>query len=273
MLELIKHNKIKNTGIIYQILVKRMIQQAIQDKFGCAYKLFNNYFNKGKQLGKQLSIYNILTTKTYKDQKYAKSLLQQSLNQRMKLDDIKLQKQKYFLIKQLKKYYDIKQLFSSKIQNYKLYASIYKVFQSIKKYTYNPVNISESKQELLQYVMRPINQQIIDQDIELFKIQSKEDKQKILQVFVNKYNQKFDELNKKQKQLIRLYSYEFSSNVNVDNFINEQLDKFKQINEKQENQQIKSLVQNVEHIKSIKNIQDKMYALLNIYQLEKNINE
>ncbi len=269
MLKLIKHNKIKNTGIIYQVLVKKMIQQAMHNQFGNAYKIFNKFFNKNKQLGKQLTLYNNLTIKKYNNQSLAKSLLQQTLNQRMKLDDVRLQKQKYLLIKQIKKYYDIKQLFSSTIQNYKLYASTYKVFQSLKKMQYNPANIVESKHMLIQFMIKPLSQQYVDQDVQLFKKQSTQDKQKILQVFVNKYNQKFDFLNQKQKNIIRMYAYQFSNNKSIQNFINQQLDLFKKQNENSNSQQIIKLVQNINSVKSIKNLQDKVYALLNIYQLGK----
>ncbi len=271
MLEKIKHSKIKNTGIIYQVLIKRIIEQSLDGQFGQAYKIFNKFFNKNKQLSKELTLYNALNSKRNINQITAKTLLQQSINQRMKLDDIKIQRQKYLVIKQIKKHYNLKQLFSANVQNYKVYASIYKIFQSLKKMQYNPVQIAESKSDILQYMIRPLQQQIVDQDIEFFKKQSRKDKQRIIQVFVDKYNEKFDGLNQKQKELIKRYSYEFTTTKNIQTFINQQVDKFKQKNKDSQVQQIKQLTESIDSIKSIKNMQDKVYALLNLYQLEKQL--
>ena len=271
MLEKIKHSKIKNTGIIYQVLIKRVVEQALDGQFAQAHKIFNKFFNKGSELSKELSLYNALNSKRYINQITAKTLLQQSINQRMRLDDNRLQRQKYLVIKQIKKHYDLKQLFSANIQNYKVYASIYKVFESLKKMQYNPIQIAESKSDIMQYMIRPLQQKVIDQDIEFFKRQSRSDKQRIIQVFVDKYNEKFDGLNDKQKELIKRYSYEFTTTKNIQNFINQQVDKFKQKNQDSQMQQIRKLTQSVQDIKSIKILQDKVYALLNLYELEKQL--
>ena len=171
MLETIKHNKIKNTGIIYQVLVRKMIQQSLNGQKSKSHQIFQKYFSKDKELSKELSIYNTLIKTRYTNQNQAADLFNEMLQQRMKLDEIKLNKQKYQCIKEIKRHYDLKDLFSIKIDNYKIYANIYKVFESLKKEQYNPISIVQSKYKIIEYMLKPLRQQIIDQDLELFKKQ------------------------------------------------------------------------------------------------------
>ena len=274
MLEKIKHNKIKNTGIIYQILVKKMIDQAINHQKPIAYQIFNKFFNKQKAMGKQLEIYNILTETRYENQQKANILFEESLQQRKKINQSQLQKQKYLCVKQLKNNYDIKNLFNTKIDNYKIYASIYKVFVSLKKQQYNPLNIVQAKYHIIQFMLKPMRQQIIDQDLQLFKKQSKEVKEKALQVFIQKFNQKYSILNTKQKQILKKYAYSMTDTTQLNEYINTQLDSLKElISTKSLNDQMKNkiniIIENIEKIKHLKNIEDKIYTLMNLYQIQK----
>jgi hypothetical protein len=52
MLETIKHNKIKNTGIIYEILIRKIIDESVNNRKPIAYGIFTKYFNKHHQLYK-----------------------------------------------------------------------------------------------------------------------------------------------------------------------------------------------------------------------------
>lgn len=268
MLEKIKHSKIKNTGIIAEILIKKMIEQAVQHKKPIAYNIFNHFFNKRNLMSKQLSIYEILTNQRYQNQAKATDLLEQALKMRMSFDEMKLQKEKYLCIKEMKKHYDIKELFNYKVSNYKVYASIYKVFESLKKEQFNPINIVESKYQIIEYMLKPMRQQVVNQDLEYFRKQSQQIRQQVLKVYCKKFNQKYSTLSEKQKKLLRQYAYSMS-NATVDKYINNQLnrlkDKFKSI----DNKDVEQLVQNIDKIKNIKPIQDKIYSLLNLYEIEK----
>lgn len=269
MLEQIKHNKIKNTGIIYQILVKKMIEQAMNHQKPIAYNIFNNYFSKNKVLGKELGIYNIITNNRYQNQNKAKSLFEQALNLRMSLDDIKLDKEKFFCIKQIKKHYNLKDLFSQKVDNYKVYASIYKVFESLRHKQYNPVNIVESKYKIIQYMMKPIRQMVVDQDMQQFKNQTENNRQKTLQIFVQKFNQKYSVLNQKQKTLLQKYIYSMANSEAINKYMDDQLSSIKNNLSKYNSVNLQPIMQSIQKIKGVKIIEDKMYSVLNLYQLQR----
>ena len=270
MLETIKHSKIKNTGVIYQVLVRKMIQQSLNNKKPKAYQIFQNYFNKNKELSKELSIYNVLVKSRYTNANQAAALFEEMLQQRMQLDEIKLNKQKYQCIKEIKKHYDIKDLFSIKIDNYKIYANIYKVFESLKKRQYNPISIVESKYKIIEFMLTPFRQQIIDEELELFKQQSKDVKEKTLQLFIEKFNEKYKALNEKQKTLLKTYVYSVSQkelHQYMDNEI--QLLETKIRLHAMQSEELNYVLENIDKIKHIKNTEDKAYSLLNLYQVEK----
>ena len=270
MLETIKHNKIKNTGIIYEVLVRKMIQQVLNGQKTKSYQIFQTYFNKNKELSKELSIYNTLIKTKYNNENQAADLFEEMIQQRMKLDEIKLNKQKYQCIKEIKKHYDLKDIFSIKIDNYKIYASIYKVFESLKKNQYNPISIVESKYRIIEFMLKPMKQQVIDEELELFKEQSKEVKEKTLQLFIEKFNEKYKALNDKQKNLLRKYTYS-TSPKDLHEYMDTEIEllerKIRQ--HAKESEELNSVLENINKIKRIKNIEDKAYSLLNLYQIER----
>lgn len=270
MLERIKHNKIKNTGILYQVLVRKMIQQSLNGQKSRSHQIFQTYFGKNKELSKELSIYSTLVKTRYDNESKATDLFEQMIQQRMKLDEIKLSKQKFECIKQMKRHYDLKDIFSIKVDNYKIYASIYKVFESLKERQYNPISIVESKYKIIEFMLKPLREQIIDEELELFKQQSKEVKEKTLELFIQKFNEKYKTLNSKQRQLLKKYTYSVSSNQ-LHEYMNNQISlletKIRSYAKKTD--QLNSVLENVDGIKKIKNIEDKAYSLLNLYQIEK----
>lgn len=271
MLEKIKHSKIKNTGLIYQMLIKKIIEQKIDGKKPVAYNIFKSYFNNNKVLGQQLTIYNALLKSNFNNIQKANILLKQIMNIRMKLDDVKLDKEKYFCIKQIKKNYDLKQFFSSNIPNYKLHASIYKIFQSLKLVKYDPTQVAKSKGQLLQYIIRPAQEIKLDQDLQFFKKQPKQQRQKAIELMVENFNNKYDSLNEKQKNIIQKYTYTLSSQKPLLQHIEKQIIlTYHKIYSKNENL-VQPLKQNITNLQKINNIQDKLYILLNLYQIEQSI--
>ena len=125
----VKHNKIKNTGILYELLSRQITVDVINDdKNSKSVKLFKEFFNKNTELGKEYELYSILLNKKYKNLTHASSLLEAVVKSRRKLSNRRLANEKYNLIKTIKENYDIKEFFNTRIPNFKVMASIYKVF-------------------------------------------------------------------------------------------------------------------------------------------------
>jgi len=127
----VKHNKIKNTGILYELLSRQITVDVINDKKEAkSVKMFKEFFNKNTELGKEYELYSILLNKKYKNLTHASSLLEAVVKSRRKLSNRRLANEKYNLIKTIKENYDIKEFFNTRIPNFKVLASVYRVFQT-----------------------------------------------------------------------------------------------------------------------------------------------
>ena len=128
----VKHNKIKNTGILYELLSRQITVDVINDqKNSKSVKLFKEFFNKNTELGKEYELYSILLNKKYKNLTHASQLVGGSVvKSRRKLSNRRLNNEKYNLIKTIKENYDIKEFFNTRIPNFKVMASIISCFSN-----------------------------------------------------------------------------------------------------------------------------------------------
>lgn len=275
MLETIKHNKIRNTGIIYEILIRKIIDESVNNRKPIAYGIFTKYFNKHRQLYKQLQLYNLMTNTKYDNKQKASCLLQQVIQLRMHIDDSQLQREKYKCIQELKKHYDIKALFATKLNNYKIYGSVYKIFESLKKTSYNPINIVQSRNDIISNMINSITQQNNSlQQMRMFSTLNKQDKQQILLMLVEKINYKYKDLSDKQKQLLTKYAYTMSDTSDLEQYINEQIKNIKKsLYEHRYESQITEVLLQMDNIQELQSIQDKIYAVLNLYQIQETLKQ
>ena len=188
-----KHSKIRNTGILFELLTRQITVDVLNnDKKGSAAKILKEFFNKKTQLGKEYELYRVLTTENYKSEIKANHLVDAVVKAHKKINNSTLKREKYNLIKEIKKNYNVNDFFMARIPNYKVNASIYKIFDS--NYGRNPASETQSRFTIVEHITR--------------KAISSEKKEKAL---VEGY--------KKQEKDLRLLAYgilveKFNSNTN-----------------------------------------------------------
>jgi hypothetical protein len=96
-----------------------------------ALKIIKSRFNEHTEIGQELALYNLIMTKKFKSDKKADFFLSEVIRQRGRLNNATLRREKYNIIASIKESYDVNQLFSSKVPNYKVFASVYKLFEGI----------------------------------------------------------------------------------------------------------------------------------------------
>ena len=126
MSRLVKHNKIKNTGILYELLSRQITVDVLNDtKDTPAVKIFKEFFNKTTQLGKEYELYKILLEKKYGDNSHGEKLLEAVIKTRRNLSNRRLNSEKFNLIKTIKENYDVKEFFNTRIPNFKMFEHVW----------------------------------------------------------------------------------------------------------------------------------------------------
>ena len=150
----IKHSKYKNTGILFELLVRQITADTLKGGVSPAIDLLKNYFVK-TELGREYKLYEtILKSKTLSEAK-ATVVIDSILETSLKLNRSALKKQKYSLINEIKKNYDLESFFGSKINNYKELASLYTLVEIVNSQNSpNPVQLIENKVNLVEYLSK-----------------------------------------------------------------------------------------------------------------------
>jgi len=127
----LKHSKFKNAGILFELLVRQVTADILNGGAGDskANAILRKYFSESTELGKENRLYRIILEDKAKDQFSADRLLETITKTRKKLNEAELNKQKYELIKEIKNHYPLEDFLNGSISNYKLLASIYKLFE------------------------------------------------------------------------------------------------------------------------------------------------
>ena len=214
----IKHNKLRNTGILFELLVRQITSDVMENKKdGIAVKLMREFFNSKKELGKELMLYRAFFNVQNLSEQKAFQLLKLVTEQRKNLDQHVLDTQKYLLIKEIKKNFDLKEFFAARIPSYKIYASIYKSFDA----AVNGINDTTTIEELANSqftIVEHLSGKMLNKEIkehnELSKIvRSQDDDIRFLsyKILIERFNEKYKGLNEAQKKLLQEYIYNISN--------------------------------------------------------------
>jgi len=226
----VKHNKIKNTAILYELLSRQITADVINDSNSPkSVKIFKEFFNKNTELGKEYALYQVLLEKKYKNDSHAATLVEAVIKSRRKLSNRRLNNEKYNLIKTIKENYDIKEFFNTRIPNFKIMASIYKVFGTeTGKEDFGPVQKTNSVITITEHVISN-NKKIHKSNkvTETYKEQDKDLRLLSYQLLVDKFNSKYKSLNENQRNLLKQYINNVSNTNSLKEFIDMEVIKIK----------------------------------------------
>ena len=223
-----KHSKIRNTGILFELLTRQITVDVLNNnKKAQAAKILKEFFNKNTQLGKEYELYKVLTTENYKSERKANHLVSAVLNTRKKLNESSLKREKYNLIKEIKKNYNVSDFFMARIPNYKVNASIFKLFNSNQ--NENPAQKTENRFTIVEHITRKtISSKKKEKAItEGYKKQEKDLRLLAYGILVEKFNKKYSSLSVAQKKLLKEYINNISNTNSLKEFIESETAKVK----------------------------------------------
>jgi hypothetical protein len=219
----IKNNKFKNTGILFELCVRQITSDLLNNKDSKASKIFKKYFT-GTELGNEYSLYSSFVESPKLNEIKSEILISTILEQQKKLDQEKLKKLKYNLIREIKTNYDLEDFFKAKISNYKLYAAVYSLFEAQNNHSVKDTKVIVSnKITILEFLTK--DKKDAKQQDDIVEDLIKEDKEIRLltyKMLVEKFNTKYSDLSDRQKNILKEYIYNITDTKNLKQFINEQ---------------------------------------------------
>ena len=200
----IKHSKYKNTGILFELLVRQIATDTLNNKDSMATSIIKSHFGKKTELSKELKLYQSSLKESFDSDYKASEFLNIVLKERLKLNNSNLSKQKYNLIKDIKKHYVLEDFFKYRVTNYKENASIYKLFEYSS--SDNPKQYVECKSQLMEHLTgKTSNDDIVSKVNEEYSKQPKEVRLLAWKMLVENFNSKYTNLSSKQRSVLKEY--------------------------------------------------------------------
>ena len=217
----IKHNKYKNTGILFELLVRKITADTLSSGNSKAAALVKKYFTKS-ELANENKLYQTINNSISLSEGKAEAILSTVLDMSKKLDGEKLTKEKYNLIREIKENFDMNDFFGAKIKSYKLLASTYVLLESYsdKKFA-NPESIITSKITILEHITsHPDTKMSLSPLVEELMSLDKGTRSLTYKIMLEKYNTKFDGLSTEQKEVLKEYIHSASDAPKLKEFLN-----------------------------------------------------
>ena len=206
----IKHAKVKNTGIVFELLVRQVASDTMNNENSQALRILKKHFKSDSVLAQELKLYRTLSNEKFLSESKAMKFLEAVVRTRKQLNESQLRRDKYNLIKDLKNTYNLDEFFKSRIINYKIHASTYKLFEYAE--ADEPAQYTTNKFSLVEHIQ---TQPKAKKDISALSTQHKDVRILASKMVVDKFNEKYSNLNESQKCMLREYINNVTNSVKL----------------------------------------------------------
>jgi len=223
-MKILKHSKFKNTGVLFELLVRQVTSDTLNNSDSKAIPLIKKYFAKSTELAKEFNLYQTLIKEKFTKEEKANHLIEAVLLAKYQLNQAALNRQKYNLIKEIKNNYVLEDFFKSKVNNYKALAAIYKMFE----YTIadHPTESVNNRYTIVEHITRKdATKSAIKNEMSEFIKQDKDVRLLSYKILVDKFNEKYYDLNEGQKSILRNYINAVSEGTELKSFIIKEVNK------------------------------------------------
>lgn len=230
-----KHSKFRNTGILFELLTRQVTSDILANREDSPAKnILFKYFSENKELGKEWQLYHFLLNEKAKTETQAEKYIDIVLNKRLKLNNKTLIEERYNLIKEIKSTYQIENFLKSPIKNYKVNASICKIFEDLinEKNKFDVKEIIQSRNSISEHLCETkndIKQKEEDKLITFYKQQNEEIRLLSYKLLVDSLNEKYKSLDDNQKNILREYINNISNTNNLNLIVSKEFENIKNI--------------------------------------------
>ena len=218
----IKHSKFKNTGILFELLVRQIASDTVSNKDSAAIGLVKKYFGKS-ELAKEYKLYQALISPKSLSEAKAETFINATLEASLRLNKTALRKEKYNLIKEIRETYDIEEFFKAKISHYKEYAAAYNLIEAHNSLDFiAPQHIIDNKITLLEHITRKEVDKdgVKDRVMEEFNKMDTGSRILAYRMLLEKFNNKYATLSDRQKLILKEFINNITNTTKLREFVN-----------------------------------------------------
>ena len=225
----IKHSKYKNSGILFELLVRQITADTLSGVDSKATKILKKYFVK-TELGREYKLYETLSKHKNLTEGKAEVVINSIIESSKNLNRGALKRQKYNIINEISIHYNIDEFFKTKLPSYKSQAALYTLLEIYNSENLsNPDQIIDNKIIILETLTtKPISKQKVEDDL-MTEFQSYDKDLRILtyRVMLEKFNGKYDSLNPSQKMVLKEFINSIDSTPKLKEFYNTRITEIK----------------------------------------------
>ena len=203
------HNKKRNIGLIYELLLRHVSSELIEgrtSKAQIALDILQKRFDRNTEIYKEFRLFNALAKSTVSDTSVAAAILAEAKSAARRFNPDKLNKEKSLLIRDINYKINNDEFYYRKIPEYKIYATIQNLLNDWRKKDFS--NLSK----MVQSEGKVIDWLLLEKEIKEVEDHVTEDVDSlVVKIMKEKFNQKYgDQLNEEQRDLIKAYIFSLS---------------------------------------------------------------
>jgi hypothetical protein len=201
----VKHSKYKNTGILFELLVRQITTDTLDGKDSPAKDILKKYFVKS-ELGREYKLYETLLKKTSLTEGKANVVVSTLIDSSKTLNRGAIKRQKYNLISEIQKHYNLNEFFNHKLPNYKVFAAFYTLVEMANA-THNtdPEQAINNKVTILEHLTAAEVKvgKVRDEVMEELQNADKDVRLLAYKMVLENFNTKYDDLHPRQKEILK----------------------------------------------------------------------
>jgi hypothetical protein len=225
----VKHSKFKNTGILFELLVRQITLEVLNgDTTEKAKHIVKEFFSSKTELNKEHRLYELLLREKYNSESRAEKFIDTINEAHSRINQSKLQREKYNLIKKINESFDMDDFLSSPITNYKVLASIYKIFEAKNMGDYDVKDVFNSKITLIENITSKQSVIVEKSDdakklVESYKKQDKDLRLLTYKILVETFNKKYSNLDENQKELLKQFINNITNTTKFKEYVEKEI--------------------------------------------------
>lgn len=223
----IKHSKYRNTGLIFELLVKQIAADTLDNKESKAIAILKEFFAGRNTLAKEYKLYEFILRNKKVSQSKAETIISTITEVSRKLNQKLLKKQKYDLISAIKENYKLEEFFGMEVRDYKPLASLYCLLEAQNNSNMvDPNFLVSNKCTLLEHLTSKDQNEteVKDSLIEEYSKYDKDLKMLTFKILLEKFNDNYKNLLPQQKRILKEFITSVNSNRRLYNLVNTELD-------------------------------------------------